>query len=854
MYRNIHYNNRESIITEWTWDDVGNHVERRETFLPFLYVETSEPDPDAMSIFDTPLRKLEFDKEWERRKFAEKTNKRVFFNIPVKQQYLLEKYANTSMDDMVQFPLKTYYIDIEVYSHDTFPEADEADFPINVITFFDTDSQLFYSWGLEKEYDPSQLDEIGLEPDQVKYVSCSSEVDLLECFLNYWSNNYPDVVTGWNTSTFDIPYIVNRIRKLLGESEVKKLSPVGNIYSRPRKNYWDRYYTHWILDGVADIDDLELYAKSEMNDKESHTLDYIAKLEGVDGKVAFESANLATLADEDWDTFVTYNIQDVNIMVKLEAKKRYLRVARGKAYRGFSPLEKALDSVPIVTGMIAKAGLDDNQIIVSAKPPEESADFVGGYVFKPSGKVHRGIVSFDVNSLYPNTMITLNTSPETKVGRVHRISDDQVRLELVSGKSKIISTSELKATIKKHNLIITKSNVLFHQRKMGICAKFLDDMYKDRKAIQKQMRETDDEVLKDKLDIEQYLLKILLNSVYGVFGNKYFPLYDLDIAESVTKTGQAMIRKSTDIMKDEALKRANVTDEITVYGDTDSNFFDFDKILKNMGVEFFREIDGEMKVTPEALVVIDEFEDNLNDEINDWAISQLNTNDPRYHFSREKICLIGTFLTKKNYNLRVLNNEGEDCDKLAMAGVELKKSSHSDPVKELILKVLKCIFYETGKGEANKFYNEALDNFKGLPAPDIALRKNIKNHEKWLAMAKGNDCGKGTPQHHKGAIYYNSLIDELGLGGKYPKISSGQKVKMVYLEKNKRGMRFIAFIDALPPEFELSPDYDIQFKKMVTPLIQRCYIGSDWRLPNIDKPVTLDLFEFLGIEENDETS
>lgn len=1210
MYRNISYNNFEGKFIEWTWNDDGERVEQHTPFKPYVYIETKDNKFDALSIFNTRLKKIEFRNDWDRRKYTDNSTKRLFFNISANQQFLLEKYQYASMDEMLKHPLRVFFLDIEVYSHDTFPEAESADYPVNLITIFDTLTSCYYTWGLQNDYDKTNVSEIGLDPSKIVYTNCSSEENLLECFVNFWSKNYPDLVTHWNGSTFDIPYIVNRVRKLLGDDYVNKLSPVGRVYSKTRSNLFGRYYTHWKFDAVSDIDYLELYAKSEPTQHESYRLDFIGKVEGVDGKVAYESANLATLADEDWNRFVTYNIQDVNIMVKLEKKKNYLKVARGKAYRGFSTIDKALDSVPIVTGMIAKAGLDQNRIIVTYNPKSDSPEFAGGYVFPPSGKIHKGIVSFDVNSLYPNTMITLNTSPETKIGKVIP-QGDNFRINLVNGKSKVVTETELNDFIKKHNIIKTKSNILFSQKEKGICPKFLEDLYAERKIIQAKMAQETDPSIKEKYNIEQYLIKILLNSVYGVFGNKYFGLYDIDIASSVTSTGQAMIKESTKIVKDYARTLINDPDfdfdNIVVYGDsvtadtpillrdsngnitikqiddisnsweeylnfkpsdfdryskeksadnieyevwtskgwskikkiirhkvekdiyrvkthvgfvdvtedhslldsnncpitpkecklgqellhnyfefpsydtkshsriyelsknigdkspleklafiygyfygdgscgqysykrgnksswalnssnydyceylksiledvypkykfnildtiksskvykiipngdvkslvelyrnkfynkdkfkivpdeilnasqeikelflagyfladgfkcdntkcknlsfnnkgkiglsglfyvfsslgysisvrdrkdkfnnysfnlttkklrksphqikdiyklnrsnleeyvydietetgdfntgtplivknTDSNFFDFDSIFNRMGIKFF---DEKMTVTPEAQKLIQDFEDNLNLEINNWGKRELNSQNPKYHFSREKICSVGLFITKKNYILRVVDNEGEACDKIVEKGVELVKSSHSDAVKNLIRETIYCIFYDKGKKEAKEKYLNSIEKFKSLPVEDIAWRKNAKDHEKWKSISRGYEAGKGTPIHHKGAIYYNNLLHDLNLEGKYPKITSGQKIKTVYLEKNKYGMAAISFPDVLPEEFGLKPDYNFQFKKMITPLVIRCFNGLNWELPDSDKNSALDLFDFLDLD------
>lgn len=852
MYRNIIYSTTAGTITEFSWDHDGNPAEYVSKFKPYVYVETASDKPDAISIFNTKLKKIEFRNEKDKRIFVDKnSHRRIFYNLPVKQQYLIEKYKDKTLEEMMKFPLRIFYLDIEVYSPDTFPEADEAKFPVNVLTIGDSLDGKIYTWGLKEDYDPSHVKSVGLDPKDIVYTKCSSEVDLLECFLNFWSRNYPDVVTGWNSSTFDIPYIINRMTALLGEDEVKKLSPNSFIYNKIRTNIFDRYYTHWIIDGIADIDYLELYAKFEPRQHESYKLDYIGNIEKVDGKVAYNAANLAELADTDWDKFITYNIQDVNIIIKLESKKNYLKIARAKAYRGLSPLDKAMDSVPIVTGLIAKTALDDNKIIVTNQASSASEEFDGGFVYKPTGKVHKGVVSFDVNSLYPNTMITLNTSPETKIGKVVR-SGDTIILTTVNGKRREITEDQLNEFIKKNDLVLTKADVIFSQKKMGICPKFLDQLYKDRVRIKKEMETEEDPSKKAALDLEQYLLKILLNSVYGVFGNKYFALYDVDIAKSVTLTGQSMIKEAMEIVKDYSDEKINDesfdSESIVVYGDTDSCFFDFDSILDKMGVKFFNSNeDGSVEVTEEAHNIIKDFEVTLNNRINEWAREVLNSKDPRYKFSREKICYMGLFITKKNYIIRVVDNEGESCDKIVARGVELVKSSHSQEVKDLIQGIIKGIFYNKTKKEIDELYMASLEEFKELPPSAIALRKNAKDHEKW-ATKDINRIAKGTPSHHKAAIYYNYLISDLGLEGKYPKISSGQKIKTIYLAPNKYGFKYMAFLDDLPEEFGLEPDYKTQFNKMVSSLVTRCYNGLGWMVPDVDNIRYVDLFEFLGIE------
>lgn len=1200
MYRNIQYINSSSSIRYWTWDDDGNRLSKEEPFSPYVYVETKSDKHDGISIFNTNLKKVEFKSEKSRREYVDRYNGRLFGNVPVKQQFILDKFLTIPLQEMLKNPIKVFFLDIEAVSDSGFPEPDLAEFCINVITIYDSISGKFHSWGMNS-YNYDGLSECGIDPSDVIYNHCKTEKELLGSFIKFWSGDYPDIVSGWNSSSFDMPYLINRCKKILGDTITKKLSPAGWLYSRTRKNFFGKYYTHWTIEGVSDVDYLELYVKSIPNDRESYKLDYIGEYEGIGSKVEYEEGNLYDLMKTDWNKFVTYNIQDVNIILSIDEKRRYITIARAKAYRGYSPLEKCLDSVPIVTGMLSKAALDDGKILLTTKPNGDGPQHLdGGFVFEPSGKVHDGVVSFDVNSLYPNTMITLNTSPETKVGKVTVVGDDR-EIVLRNGKSKRVTDAQLKQFLSSNNIAISKSNILFSQKRMGLCPGFLDALYKERKEIQANMAKETDELCLAQMDIEQYLIKILLNSVYGVFANPYFCLYDIDIASSVTMTGSAMIRESAKIAQEYVKDNYSVTDDIVVYGDsvtgdtplllknsltgdvtfkqideiseewedysqfkleelgrtdkeqskvsiykiwtsdgwsdikrvirhkvkkdiyrvkthiglvdvtedhslldsdknplkpidckvgqellhhypnfnnkspkshseiykikdlisdlsienqkafiygffygdgscgfyncksgdkyswainnsnteynnllvdllgsvygeefkildtikssgvykivpstgnkkyvleyrhqfynykkykivpdeilnaqddikesflagyfladgykcdntkcknltfhnkgkigifginylfkslgyncslndrsdkknvyrllatpkklrksqtqvkgiyklyssdgvyvydietnsgnfntgtplivknTDSNFFDFGKVTKSAGIEFFK--DG--KVTNESLDLIEDFTKNLNVKINEWSRSELFSINSRYNFSREKICIKGFFLRKKNYILRILNNDGVDCDDLVAVGVELKKSTHSQPVKDIMWDVVNCIFYDKGKDAADKFYVDGLDVFSSLPPVDIAKRSNIKDYSKYASRCNGTKVALGTPQHCKGAIYYNYLIDLLKLGNKYSKIESGQKVKMIYLHPNIYGFDCIAFVDVLPPEFGLEPDYRVQYKKMVASLLNRCYVGNNWKLPNIDKRLKTDLFRLM---------
>ena len=184
---------------------------------------------------------------------------------------------------------------------------------------YDNITKKFFTWGLGP-YKTDRTDVI--------YKHCSSERELLLSFVQYIESDYPDIISGWNSELFDIPYLVNRITKVVGEDAAKRLSPINVIYSRDLISQFGKYNTRWHLKGLSCVDYLDVYKKFSQGLRESYKLDSIATHELGEKKVDYGDMNLATLADQDWNTFVDYNIQDVNILVKMEEKLQYLELLR----------------------------------------------------------------------------------------------------------------------------------------------------------------------------------------------------------------------------------------------------------------------------------------------------------------------------------------------------------------------------------------------------------------------------------------------------------------------------------------------------------------------------------------------
>ena len=854
MYRNICYNPRNEEITLFTWDTSGERISTNVSYNPYLYIETSLKS-DSESIFGTPLKKRIFKDVRQRNSFIREcgTN-RVFENIRPEQQYLIDTFWKDNEDtEFSQHPLRIPYIDIEVYCPSAFPTPDVASEPINVITIYDSLDETFYTWGTKR---------LEKSIKNCEYIYCETEEQLLECVLNYIQRSVPDIMTGWNSEGFDIPYIINRTARILGEDNIKKLSPIENIYSRMMTGAFGKEQQRWYISGLSCVDYLDVYKKFSVGLRESYKLDSIAELELGEKKVDYGNTNLSSLADDDWQTFVEYNVQDVNLLVAMEDKLRYLELLRMLAYTGLTTIESAMGTLSVITGATVIKAREKNLVVPTfVKDGMDPGKYEGAYVGEPQRGFQHDIVSFDANSLYPNTMISLNLSPETKVGKITHKDDDYVYIKHVTGKSFKLTHQKFVEFIKKDNIAVSKAKILFSQTKKGIMPEIVDNIYQQRVKIRAELKkikiqlskmdtsDTDFKKLKkkaDQLDIKQFTLKILINTVYGYFGNRHAPIGDPDIARSITLTGQAVIKKSNDILRQYIADNSNSSEDPIIYNDTDSSYISIKSLMESTGKPFH--IDG--KITKEAYIQAELVEEYLNKKITAWSEAALNSNDSRFVFKRECMCDVGTFLQKKRYVLRVLDDEGIPTNKFKYTGVEVVRSTIPKQIKPYIKQIIETMLDTENKTTTNDVFLKAYDIFKNLPVEDYSFVMGISDYGKYADKCNGYITCKGMPAHVKAAYHYNMLIKKLELTGEHELIDSGDKVRYFYVNQpNKYGISAIAYKYYLPKEFNkiFEPDKEKMFEKLIFSIIERFYDTVNWRLNRPSAQVQTDLFDLLSL-------
>ena len=865
----------------YTWDENGVRIETDCPYRPYFYSETNSNRYDATSLYGTKLRRHIANSELDRRKKIEDLNDhKIYENISPYQQFLVDRFWEVNeTDEFSKFPLKIWFFDIETYSPDEFPKPDEASHMINVITIYDTVEKMYFTWGINP-YKPKS--------DDVKYIHCKSEVELLQKFLDFYCKDRPDILSGWASETFDIPYVINRVRNLLGEDATRLFSPVHDeimkpIYQRVYRGNFGQQTSKYVVEGVSMLDYLDVYKTFSMGMKDSYKLDNIAHIELGENKVDIGETNLATLSIEDWDKFVDYNIHDVRLLVKLDAKLMYMDLARMLSYIGLTPFNAALGTISTVNGRaIVEARKSDPPRVIPTfiKGDDRSGKYEGAYVGEPQRGFQKNIISFDANSLYPSVMVTLNLSPETKIGSIVGTDNGKVYIKTINNKDIEMSYGDFNKWCAKNEIAVTRAKKLFSQKNKGIFPRITDHFYairsgkkqewneareelhqlsvkleketnnESKKILQQKINDTKFKI--DQLWIWQFTLKILINRIYGYFGNKNSAMADGDIARSITLTGRDVIKQSNIILRNYIKRVTGLSDreldnnDPIIYNDTDSSYCTITPILENLNIPLHEN----NKIDDRVYKLVQDIEDDLNVHIEKWARETLLTKDPRFVFKRESICDKGIFLQKKRYVLHKLDDEGVVCNKFKYTGVEVVRTTMPNAIKPYVKKIIEHMIMTENQVTTNEIFEETYEIFKSLPIRDIAFVMGVKEYEKYSIYAKDWTVKKGTPIHVKSSIYYNKLLDHYNISNNHEYISSGDKIRYFYtVSPNKFGLNSLGFKYDIPPEFEqdFKIDYEKMFDKIVYSVIDRFYDNVNWKSFRPGEAVNTDLFDFFKI-------
>ena len=802
----------------------GQAVQFRTQFSPTLYV-TSNRQEKMKTLTGKPVRSVQFQTAREAREFIKTYDGVEKFEVHGYErfvyQYIREQFPTEVDYDISQ--MRIYALDIEVQCENGFPNVEEAAEEMLSITIKDMVSKKFYIWAVRD-----------FETEHEHYVF-DSEKDMLKSFLEWWVHHTPDILTGWNVNLYDVPYIARRLNRILGEKWMRSLSPWNRanereIYVQGRKNY------AYDVSGINILDYLDLYRKFTYSNQESYRLDHIAFVELGQRKLDHsEYENFKDFYTSDWQKFIEYNIQDVELIDRLEDKMKLLELAITMSYDAKVNFEDVYSQVRMWDTMIYNYLADKNIVPPPRKGARKDEKYAGAYVKEPVPGKYDWVVSFDLNSLYPHLIMQYNISPETlwetrhPSANVEKLLNQEVDL---SG-----------------DFAVCANGAQYRKDIKGFLPEMMEKIYTERVIYKKRMiqakkdyeKSPSKQLEKDisKFNNIQMARKIQLNSAYGAVGNQYFRYYNLLNAEAITLSGQVSIRWIENKMNQKMNKILKTEDvDYVIASDTDSIYLNLGPLVE--GVYKGREETDEVIVGFIDKVCSMELEPYIESSYEALA-EYVNAYDQKMFMKRETIANKGIWTAKKRYILNAWDIEGVRFaePKLKVMGIEAVKSSTPGACRDKIRECLKVIM-NSDEEDAQKFIADFREEFYQLPIEDIAFPRGCNGINKWAN--KSSIYSKGTPIHVRGALLYNYHNTKQRLTHKYPLIQDGEKLKFVYLKTpNKISENVISFPNTFPKEFGLDKyiDHELQFSKSFLEPIKVIMDTIGW------KPEKIPSLEFL---------
>ena len=782
----------------------GQQVQSRAHFSPTLYVPSNKKEKHR-TLDGEYVKPVKFESAREAREFIGTYEGVEGFKVHGYERFVYQ-FISQEFPDEVDYnisQMKIYALDIEVQCENGFPNVEEAAEEMLSITIKDMVTKQYYCWAT-REFQP---------PEGVETNIFWTEHEMLNHFINWWAQNTPDILTGWNVNLYDVPYIARRVNRVLGEKWMKSLSPWNRanereVYVQGRKNY------AYDISGVNILDYLDLYRKFTYSNQESYRLDHIAFVELGQRKVDHsEYENFKDFYTRDWQKFMEYNIQDVELIDRLEDKMKLLELAITMSYDAKVNFEDVYSQVRMWDTMIYNYLSDRNIVVPPRKGAKKDEKYAGAYVKEPIPGKYDWVVSFDLNSLYPHLIMQYNISPETLVDSRHPTAT----VEKILGESLDIDGK----------YCVCANGAQYRKDIHGFLPEMMQEIYNERTIYKKRMLEskqalehatTPAETLALQKDISKFnniqmARKIQLNSAYGAIGNQYFRYYNLANAEAITLSGQVSIRWIEGKVNSYLNKLLKTEDhDYVIASDTDSIYICLDLLVRH--VFDVQSVSAERVVDFLDAACKDRIEPYIEKSYKELA-DYVGAYEQKMFMKRENIANKGIWTAKKRYILNVWDSEGVRYEKpkLKIMGLEAVKSSTPAACRTAIKDCMTVIMNKDEQA-AQEFIANFREKFTSLPVEDISFPRGCNGINKWSNPA--TIYSKGTPIHVRGALLYNFYNKKNKLTHKYPLIQDGEKIKFVYLKTpNKINENVISYLATFPKEFGLDKqvDYDLQFSK-----------------------------------------
>ena len=499
FYLNVRQWGDSLLIREMNNGEVINY---KHKYKPTLYVETDKPSKYkgflGENLSPITFESIKSAKDYIKT-YKDVSGHRIHGQQDIVLQYICEEYPEDIQFDASK--IRVGNLDIETQSESGFPFPEQADYPINAITVYDNIDDTYYVWGLGAwELKDTQLEFINY--DNVEYVQCEDEEELIIRFIQHWNTKQYVVMTGWNINGFDVPYIINRARKVVGEKITNKLSPWGIIREVTNKGKFGKETISYEIYGVSILDYMELYKYYSRATLDSYSLDSVANHELNEKKLDYsESGNLFTLYRTNFQKFIDYNIKDVELVQRIEKKNRFIELVYSLSYYPKINHNDVFATVKTWDSIIHYKLLEKN-IIVPPKEHYSKEKFGGGFVKAPKVGFSDWIVSFDLASLYPSLIRQFNISPETVVNDIPseiRKIVSKIKFEYDEKGNKHIDPDMIKGNIdlsilKEFDVSMAANGVIYKKDKKGLFPELMEELYVVRKSDKNMMLEWEAEL------------------------------------------------------------------------------------------------------------------------------------------------------------------------------------------------------------------------------------------------------------------------------------------------------------------------------------------------------------------------
>ena len=780
-------------------------------YKPYLFVD-SKSESEYHTIDGDPVAKMDFDSMQDARDFI---------------------YSHKSMETFKIYGMNDFKYP---FIYDNF--KGDIEFDVDLINVIALD--------IENDYDPNRSVEEGVKladkeitaislarkdgktltvglkdvPVQVEdnhYIYCDSEEKLLRTFLEFWNTPRwrPDVLTGWNIVAYDIPYLVNRIKNVLGEEEANKLSPFEILEPREVRNRWNNAITlSYGIFGIQILDYYIAYKKFAKGERENYSLAFISQYELEETKVDYsEYGNLNDLYRKNPKLYYEYNIHDVNLIQKLEEKLHYLDQIIIQAYIMKCNFENVLATCKQWDAKVHNYLMDQKIVVPFFEESDDNEKIMGGFVKDPIPGLYRWVGALDFTSLYPTVAMTFNISPDTFVSQLGKRPDVDKLIHQDD-------VSKLTEELKKRDCAMTANGCLFKKDHRGFLPAIMKFFFEERKRYRKLEAKAREEYEKDEKNHEkrnlfmkyyniQTAFKLINNSGYGAIACKWFRWFANPLAEGITSSGQ-MASKYVGYRLNLYMNKELGTEgkDFVIYQDTDSAYIDLSEFVKKWGLTDEKEILAKLM---EYVKVLSIEVDRLCQELCD----KLNVFENDLSMKIEKINKAAFWTGKKYYALQTMFDEGivYDPPKVKVTGLHPVRVTTPPFTKKAMKDCYTLIFNDDRKGLI-KYIQDFKERFSKMPFQDIGWATGVNNIGKWKSEAQL--YRGGCPIHVRGSIVFNRWLDDLKLDNRYEKVYDHDKVKCCYLLPNPTKENVISIKGDPPKEMEIEKyvDYETQFAKV----------------------------------------